>query len=161
MQLPLNTNTRNSTILTQVAVPVDFQNNEIEATIQFIQHMKDTMDHLGTTALALAANQVWTPDMGMENIPQVFVMRISNNIQEFINPEIEATGKTLQESEACLSFPGKQRKKSRKKNTVITFSTVENPQERFQLKLSRIFARGLQHEIDHLYGKTLFPVRRK
>ena len=97
----------------------------------------------------LAANQVGLPY-------RFFIMKDGDGYFEtFINPKIEtATGKRVSE-EGCLSFknPVKTYKIKRKEAVTVSYNTLGgNRVERF---FTGFPATCVQHEIDHLNGRTM------
>lgn len=127
--------------------------------IEFVQGMKDLLASM-PAAKALAANQGWSPEIGIP-IPNLFVMKIDDYIQEFINPMAKGTGKSIKMFEGCMSFPEKQHNKRRHKNVTILFQTLEDPSKQPAIKFSGLDARAAQHEVDHLRGKCLFKLKTK
>lgn len=69
----------------------------------------------------------------------------------FINPEIKPTGKKESESEGCLSFPELRSDIARKAEVVAEVETLEG--EKLVIETDGLFARAIQHEVDHLFGK--------
>lgn len=125
-----------------------------DETLQIIQDLKDTLNHIG--GLGLAA-----PQIGIEK--QIFIADLSIMKERqyasckvsFINPEIIfASKKTEIDNEGCLSL-------------IDVRGNVERP---FKIKMkgllptgvyrtidtSGLFARVLQHEFDHLHSRLFF-----
>lgn len=72
-----------------------------------------------------------------------------------VNPEIvEASNKLETLREGCLSLPGIQVDIERHESVVVSFYDVDG--NHLQVSASDLLARCLQHEIDHLNGKTMF-----
>ena len=69
----------------------------------------------------------------------------------FINPSIQPTGKKESESEGCLSFPDLRSDISRKSELVAEVETLDG--EKLTIETDGLFARAIQHEVDHLFGK--------
>lgn len=69
----------------------------------------------------------------------------------FINPEIEPAGSKEVESEGCLSFPKLTSDIARKGEVVATVETLDG--EKLTIETDGLFARAIQHEVDHLFGK--------
>ena len=71
----------------------------------------------------------------------------------FLNPEIlEARGRALG-IEGCLSVPGISGEISRAKN--IRFRALDRHGQPLEMEVKDLFARIIQHEIDHLNGVLL------
>jgi peptide deformylase len=129
---------------------------------ELIQDLKDTAENIANQCLGLAANQIWDKDM---QCPAVFIMRWPNDTDSrgwgwkaIINPQIKLTGKTLKLEEACLSFPGRHKKKSRGKNVTMLFQTETNIKMQVIKFLQNHGNWGhiVQHEYDHLLGTPVF-----
>ena len=82
----------------------------------------------------------------------------------FINPEIIATGETIEKNEeGCLSFPGIYIPIERPAQATIRAMAING--ESFELEGHELLARALQHENDHLTGKLMVdfvgPLKRR
>lgn len=101
--------------------------------------------------IGLAANQVgWNK--------RVIVFDVSGQAMAvpatLVNPVIhERKGRVLTEVEGCLSFPGITARIPRHDVVVYTAKTLEG--EEFTLEIAGPIARCIQHEVDHLEGKTI------
>ncbi len=136
--------------------------SEIDGEIQtLIEDMAETM--YAAKGLGLAANQVGV-------LKRLFLMDLSQREEKlpqgllvFINPEIlEAEGE-LYEEEGCLSIPGYAAKVRRYARVLVRALDREgNP---FEMELSGLAARAVQHELDHLNGVLyvdhLSPLKQK
>lgn len=72
-----------------------------------------------------------------------------------VNPVIEEiSGEEIVEEEGCLSCPGISVPIKRKSYAVVRFFDLEG--EEWVIEGDGLLGRCLQHEIDHLDGKTLF-----
>jgi len=69
----------------------------------------------------------------------------------FINPKVKALGKKEADSEGCLSFPDLRSDVNRKAEIVVELETIEG--EKMVIETDGLFARAIQHEVDHLFGK--------
>jgi len=93
--------------------------------------------------VGLAANQVGVP-------LQVAVIEIENRITELVNPQIvKSTGEQL-DWEGCLSIPGYVAEVAR--DAKVTVKARNRRGREFRFTGDELFARALQHEIDHLNG---------
>ena len=95
--------------------------------------------------------------------PQVGVLRRmavveveEGNVIELINPRIIATAGEQQESEGCLSIPGRYGITKRPKH--VTVRALNRKGETFEVSGSDLLARALCHEIDHLDGHLFTDV---
>lgn len=72
-----------------------------------------------------------------------------------VNPVlIEAKGNPVREEEACLSCPGISVMMKRKPWVKVRYYDLEG--ELYEIEGDGLLGRCLQHELDHLDGKTLF-----
>ncbi len=93
--------------------------------------------------IGLAANQVGVP-------LQVAVIEIEGTITELVNPKlVRRSGKTV-DWEGCLSIPGFVAEVERSEK--VTVQARDRHGKEFRVKGDELFARALQHEIDHLNG---------
>lgn len=110
---------------------------------ELIFDMLETMEKNGN-ALGLAAPQVGAS-------VRLTIIKIEGKTHIIVNPRLtsKSWSKVVSE-EGCLSFPGKfiRVKRSRK----VTVSALDRKGEKIVLKAEGLFARALQHEIDHLDG---------
>ena len=72
-----------------------------------------------------------------------------------VNPEIiELSGDPVTEKEGCLSCPGISVSVTRQPYAKVSFLDLDG--EEWEIEGDGLLGRCLQHEIDHLEGKTLF-----
>ena len=90
--------------------------------------------------------------------PQVGILRriavvevTPGEVIELINPRIVAFAGEQQESEGCLSIPG--RWGITKRPMHVTVRALDRHGKEFEVSGSELLARALCHEIDHLDGK--------
>ena len=69
----------------------------------------------------------------------------------FINPKVKVLGKKEADSEGCLSFPDLRSDVNRKSEIVAEVETLDG--EKLVIETDGLFARAIQHEVDHLFGK--------
>jgi len=134
--------------------------------VQTIENLKDTAQEHKDKCLGLCANQIWdSPD---EPCPAIFISiwpvttKDGKEIyawREFINPVVVSNGPTIKMEEGCLSLPDRKPKSVRRKqNVTISFYDLKSA-ERQTMKVtgtnSKLFARILQHEYDHILGKII------
>ena len=96
--------------------------------------------------VGLAANQVGVP-------LQVAVIELDEKITELVNPEIVRSSGEQLDWEGCLSIPGFVAEVGRAAK--VTVKARDRHGKEFRVKGEELFARALQHEIDHLNG-TLY-----
>jgi peptide deformylase len=93
--------------------------------------------------VGLAANQVGVP-------LQVAVIEIEERITELVNPQIVRSSGEQLDWEGCLSIPGFVSEVTR--GAKVTVKARDRHGKEFRVKGEELFARALQHEIDHLNG---------
>ena len=96
--------------------------------------------------VGLAANQVGVP-------LQVAIIELDGKITELVNPEIVKSSGEQLDWEGCLSIPGFVAEVGRAAK--VTVKARDRHGREFRVKGEELFARALQHEIDHLNG-TLY-----
>ena len=93
--------------------------------------------------VGLAANQVGVP-------LQVAVIELEEKVTELINPQIVRASGEIIDWEGCLSLPGFVAEVARAAK--VTVKAKNRHGKEFRVKGQELFARALQHEIDHLNG---------
>jgi peptide deformylase len=93
--------------------------------------------------IGLAANQIGVP-------LQVAVIELEEKVTELINPQIVRTSGEVTDWEGCLSVPGFVAEVHR--HARVTVKARDRHGKEFRVKGDELFARALQHEIDHLNG---------
>ncbi|MEA1962523.1 MAG: peptide deformylase [Bacillota bacterium] len=125
-------------VLKQVALPVEKINAGV---IRALDNMSDTM--YATDGIGLAA-----PQIGISK--RMIVVDVGEGLIELVNPEITFKDGEEIGTEGCLSVPGVVAWVNRAKS--IRVHGLNRDGERVEYEASDIFARCLQHEIDHLHG---------
>jgi peptide deformylase len=93
--------------------------------------------------VGLAANQIGVP-------LQVAVIELEDKVTELINPQIVRSSGEIIDWEGCLSIPGFVAEIARAAK--VTVKARDRNGKEFRVKGEELFARALQHEIDHLNG---------
>lgn len=115
---------------------------------KFVDSMLETMRF--NHGIGLAANQV-----GISQ--SIFVMEIEHISYAFINPEIVTSSTDVSSyQEGCLSFPSLQQETFRPK--VIELKWQDTIGNIHQKEFSGLEAICIQHELDHLKGKTFLDL---
>jgi peptide deformylase len=94
--------------------------------------------------VGLAANQV---AVGL----QVAIIEIDGKLTELVNPQIVKSSGEQVDWEGCLSIPGYVAEVTRAAK--VTVKARDRHGKEFRVKGEELFARALQHEIDHLNGR--------
>lgn len=81
-------------------------------------------------------------------------VRPGSNTYVFINPEIISRQGDIGSMEGCLSFPGEKVTGVRRAST-IDVKALDTDGKEFTLHAEGLLAIAIQHEYDHLEGKTL------
>jgi len=93
--------------------------------------------------VGLAANQIGVP-------LQVAITEIDDKVTELVNPQVvKGSGEQL-DWEGCLSIPGYVAEVARHEK--VTVKARDRHGREFRVRGTELFARALQHEIDHLNG---------
>lgn len=108
---------------------------------RLLDEMLETMRD--APGVGLAANQVGVP-------LQVAVTEIEGRITELVNPEIVKSAGEQLDWEGCLSIPGYVAEVTRAAK--VTVKARDRRGREFRVRGDELFARALQHEIDHLNG---------
>jgi peptide deformylase len=93
--------------------------------------------------IGLAANQIGVP-------LQIAVIELEEKVTELINPQLVRSSGEIIDWEGCLSIPGFVAEV--KRHAKITVKAKNRHGKEFRVKAEDLFARALQHEIDHLNG---------
>ena len=111
---------------------------------RLLEDMLETMRD--APGVGLAANQIGVP-------LQVAVIEVDDKVTELVNPQIVKTSGEQLDWEGCLSIPGYVAEVSRFGK--VTVKARDRHGRELRVKGEELFARALQHEIDHLNG-TLY-----
>ena len=109
---------------------------------RLLDEMVETMRE--APGIGLAANQIGVP-------LQVAVIELDDTVTELINPQVVRSGGDEVDWEGCLSIPGFVAEVARRAR--VTVRARDRHGKEFRVKGEELFARALQHEIDHLHGK--------
>ncbi len=99
--------------------------------------------------IGLAANQVDLPY-------RLFIMNVKGDPAEegeakvFLNPVISRKSGSAEAQEGCLSFPDIWAPVRRPEKIVVTAYGIDG--EEFSYEMDGLYARAVQHEVDHLDG---------
>jgi peptide deformylase len=125
-------------VLREKAKRVEKISNNI---IRLLDNMIDTMYDADGVGLA-------APQIGISK--RVIVVDVGDGLVELVNPEIiKGTGEEI-DIEGCLSVPNVQGEV--KRFTKIVVKGLNRKGEEVSINAEGLFARALQHEIDHLEG---------
>jgi peptide deformylase len=93
--------------------------------------------------IGLAANQVGVP-------LRVAVIELEEKVTELVNPQIVRASGEIIDWEGCLSIPGFVAEV--KRSAKVTVKAQDRNGKEVRVRGEELFARALQHEIDHLNG---------
>ena len=143
-------------ILREKATPVEGVDDELR---RLARDMFDTMYQAEGIGLA-------GPQVGVSR--RILVVDVTNDdesrhVHALINPVIvEASREQDKASEGCLSIPGLEEKVTRSVRVTLEALSLEGDSVR--IEADGLFARALQHEVDHLDGvlfiDRLSPLKR-
>ena len=108
---------------------------------RLVKDMLDTMYEANGVGLA-------APQVGMSQ--RIIVVDVGEGPVVLINPEIEEAAGSEIDSEGCLSIPGRWGYVERAQEVVVT--GLNDSGRSVRLRADGLFARALQHEIDHQDG---------
>jgi peptide deformylase len=125
-------------VLREKAKPVEKVNAAVR---RLLDDMAETM--YDAKGIGLAA-----PQVGVTK--RVIVVDAGQGLYQLINPEITEAQGAETDREGCLSIPGVWGEVSRA--VQVTVRALNREGETVEVKAEGLFARALQHEIDHLDG---------
>ncbi len=125
-------------VLRQKAQPVTQVTKKVR---KLIKDMMETMH--AAEGVGLAA-----PQVGISQ--RIVVVDVGDGPIALVNPEIQETVGTEIDVEGCLSVPGVFGYVERAQQVTVT--GLDEAGQATKIKASDLFARALQHEIDHLDG---------
>ncbi len=131
-------------ILKLKAKPVEEINEDIRL---LVERMIDIM--VESNGIGLAAPQA---NMSL----RLFVISLKSQKEDamvFINPRIETAGATETMEEGCLSVPGIYTNIKRPAKVTVTAQDLDGKE--FTLETTELLSKCIQHEYDHLEGKTI------
>ncbi len=134
--------------LRQVSQPIETITDEVR---QLVRDMAETM--YASDGAGLAAIQVGRALRLFILDGAILTQDKSSDPIVFLNPEILSTEGTQEGEEGCLSFPGIFVPIARAETCRVRATSLEG--ETFELEVSDLAARAVQHETDHLDGKLI------
>lgn len=121
-----------------------------EKLTQLVIDLQQTMTQYPKKINLPEAAGLAAPQIGV--FKRVFVYIMNGKPTCMINPVILEKEGEQEESEGCLSFPGVYIRVKRADKILVEFQDVDGKKN--CLKTDGFIARCIQHEIDHLDGKT-------
>jgi len=123
---------------------------ETTVVSEFTDEIRQLVDQMFETMYAAKGIGLAAPQVGRSE--RLAVVDVENNPLVIINPEIVvADGKPVKGEEGCLSIPEVYGDVERPEHVVVR--AVDREGKPFEVDAHDLFARCLQHEIDHLHGK--------
>ncbi len=131
-------------VLVNESKPIDKIDDNIR---QLVAKMTDLMlEHKG---IGLAG-----PQAGVDL--RIFIISLDatrENVKVYINPTVTTSGSSDLMEEGCLSVPEVYTKIKRYSNCTVTATDLDGNE--FTEEAEGLYARALQHENDHINGKTI------
>ncbi len=132
-------------VLRKVCRPVDKITPRI---LTLLDDMAETMHSADGVGLA-------APQVGV--LRRIVVIEVEEgNLIELINPKIIAFSGSQEDTEGCLSVPGKFGTVTRPMH--VTVRALNRKGETFDITGSGLLARAFCHELDHLDGKLYIDI---
>jgi len=116
----------------------------------FDERLRILVDDLFDTLKKADGVGLAAPQVGV--LRRVCVIDTGDNPVELVNPRIIAASGTQVAMEGCLSFPGKSGYVERA--NFVTVTRFNRNGEPVTYETEALFARAVQHELDHLDGLT-------
>lgn len=139
-----------NTILRQRAKEINLEEIKSATVQKLIADMKETVKPAGGIGLA-------APQVGIST--RLIAVVVQEKVKILINPEIiNFSWRKESAEEGCLSVPGKWG--SVKRSKIIKVKAFDENGKSVKFKAKDLFARIIQHEVDHLNG-VLFIDRAK
>lgn len=134
--------------------------SEINGDLQkLIDNMIETM--YNANGVGLAAPQVGV--LKRLIVVDTSLREENRSLVVLINPKIIATEGEILSEEGCLSLPGFTTRLKRKEKVIV--KGLDRKGKEIEIEATGLFARALQHEIDHLDGILLIdkisPLKRE
>ena len=131
-------------VLTEVCAPVDKIDSKLK---RLMDDMAETMYE--ANGVGLAAPQVGIPI-------RMVVIDTGDGLFELINPQIVKREGTEIDTEGCLSVPQIFGEVERAAQVTVEFLNRRGKPQR--ITATGLFARCIQHELDHLEGKLFIDI---
>ena len=109
---------------------------------------KQLLDDMAETMYACEGVGLAAPQVGV--LRRLVVIDVGNGLLELINPEIISTEGETEDTEGCLSIPGKRGVVRRPAKVVV--HAFNRKGQKIEVVGEKLLARALCHEIDHLEG---------
>ncbi len=119
------------------------------------KNIKELIKNMIKTMFFYKGIGIAAPQVGINK--NIIIINICEKNQQslvVINPKIIYKKQTTNKKEGCLSFPNIFIKTNRSKTIKIKFQDIN---EKFKtIKVNNLLSICIQHEIDHLFGITLY-----
>jgi peptide deformylase len=125
-------------VLREICAPVERFDSELEDLVHEMLVLMRANSGIGLAA----------PQVGIGK--RLFVCELEGRSLCLINPQVKRSKGTAEMIEGCLSLPGVQVKVARNKKLLLRGYDLQG--RRTPFKLSGLWARVAQHEVDHLNG---------
>lgn len=115
---------------------------------KFNEHLHKLLDDMAETMYHANGVGLAAPQVGI--LKRVFVVDCGDGLIEFVNPEIISKEGEQFGAEGCLSIPGLMGDVLRARK--VKMKAQNRHGEEFTIEGEDLFARAMQHELDHLNG---------
>jgi peptide deformylase len=123
---------------------------ETTVVTEVTDELRRLIDDMFETMYAAKGIGLAAPQVGRSE--RLAVVDVEDNPLVIVNPEIlAADGKPAKSEEGCLSIPEVYGDVERPEHVVVR--AMDRGGKTFEVDARELFARCLQHEIDHLHGK--------
>ncbi|MDD2370724.1 MAG: peptide deformylase [Firmicutes bacterium] len=133
-----------------VTIGDDILRDKAKKVTKFDERIYKLLNNMMETLIKEDGVGLAAPQIGVSKRVIIAFKEDEDKIIEVINPEIISSSGEECGEEGCLSVPGKVGLVKRAKDIVVIGQNAKG--ESIQYKASGMFARILQHEIDHLNG---------
>jgi peptide deformylase len=147
----------NSPALPLYMWPAPFLKKPAAEVKEFGEELKNLAEAMHSTMMAHKGIGLAAPQVG--EMIRLLTYNVGDQMGTMVNPEIMNTEGEIQSSEGCLSFPGLTVYRPRAESVEVRFFDLDGNED--IMVTDGLLAICLQHEIDHLNGKTFLETMSK
>jgi peptide deformylase len=120
-----------------------------KAVPKVTREIQELLKNMAETCIAADGQGLAAPQVGVSQ--RVIVAMIADRLTPMINPEITwKSGQIVSDEEGCLSLPDVYMLVPRDASIGVRYLDLNGKEQ--ELRLTRLAARVVQHEVDHLDG---------